>query len=115
MIDVTYTFSRSAVGQFIKGGRPEVILVVGDGQGPMNLYEYTPTARNTWKSRTIVPVVDNGHSISVIDFNGDGNLDIWNAEMTLDGNSDAVNHILLGDGKGNFPGEIVISKGTDVH
>jgi hypothetical protein len=115
MIDVTYTFSRSVAGQFIKGGRPEVILVVGDGQGPMNLYEYTPAAKNTWKSKTIVPVVNNGHSVSVIDFNCDGNLDIWNAEMTLDGNSDAINHILLGDGKGDFPGEIVISKGTDVH
>ena len=114
-IDVSYTFSRSAVGQFIKGGRPEVILVVGDGQGPMNLYEYTPTLKNTWISKTIVPVVDNGHSISVIDFDGDGNLDIWNAEMTLNGNTDAINHILLGDGKGNFPHEIVISKGIDVH
>ncbi len=45
----------------------------------------------------------------------DGNLDIWNAEMTLFNNTEAVNHILLGDGKGNFPTEIVISKGIDVH
>ena len=39
-IDGAYTFSRSAAGQLIAGGRPEVVLVVGDGQAPMYMYEY---------------------------------------------------------------------------
>lgn len=111
-IEGAYTFSRSAVGQFVKGGRPEVILVVGDGWAPMNMYEYQ---KGTWKKKTIVPKVSNGHSLSVVDFNGDGNLDIWNAEMTLFDNKEAVNHILLGDGKGNFPEDIIVSKGIDIH
>jgi len=112
MVDGSYPFSRSAVGQFIKGGRPEILLVIGDGWAPMNLYEYK---EKTWMKKQIVEKVSNGHSLSVIDFDGDGNLDIWNAEMTLFANNTAVNHILLGDGKGNFPREIKISEGIDIH
>lgn len=112
VIDGAYTFSRSAAGQLIKGGRPEVVLVVGDGQAPMFLYEYTD---RTWKRKTIVDEVRNGHSLSIVDFNGDGNYDIWYAEMTLGGYTGARNMILLGDGKGNFPGRIVISEGIDLH
>jgi sugar phosphate isomerase/epimerase len=111
-IDGAYTFSRSEVGQFIKGGRPEVLLVIGDGWAPLYLYEYRD---KTWMKKTIIDKVSNGHSLSVIDFDGDGNLDIWNAEMTLFENTKAVNHILLGDGKGNFPHEIKISEGIDIH
>jgi hypothetical protein len=35
--------------------------------------------------------------------------------MTLFDNTHALNHILLGDGKGNFPREIVVSEGIDLH
>ncbi len=35
-----YQFSRAAAGQLIKGGRPEIVLVVGDGAGPLVLYEW---------------------------------------------------------------------------
>jgi len=111
-IDGAYTFSRSAAGQLIKGGRPEVLMVVGDGWAPMYMYEYQ---KNTWKGKEIIPKVSNGHTLSIIDFDGDGNLDIWNAEMTLFDNKTAKNHILLGDGKGNFTKDIVISEGIDLH
>jgi hypothetical protein len=111
-IDGAYTFSRAAAGQIIKGGRPEVVLVVGDGWAPMYLYEYQ---KNTWVKSEILPKVSNGHSLSLVDFNGDGNLDIWNAEMTLFNNTNAVNRILLGDGTGKFPQEIIVSKGLDLH
>lgn len=115
-VDGAYTFSRSAAGQLIAGGRPEVVLVVGDGWAPLNLYEYKKVDfNNTWVEKILLPEVSNGHSLAIIDFDGDGNLDIWNAEMTLSGNTSAKNHILLGDGKGNFPREIKISEGIDVH
>ena len=115
-IDGAYAFSRCATGQFVKGGRPEVVLVVGDGWAPMNLYEYKPVGNNnTWVSTTILPMISNGHSLSVVDFNGDGNPDIWNAEMTLFDNTHAKSRILLGDGKGNFTQEIVVSEGIDIH
>lgn len=111
-IDGAYTFSRSITGQLIKGGRPEVILVVGDGWAPMYMHEYQ---KDTWIKKELLPKVNNGHSLSIIDFDRDGNLNIWNAEMTLFNNTNATNRILLGDGKGNFPKEIIISQGIDLH
>jgi len=31
VIDASYQFTRSAAGQTVEGGRPEVVLTVGDG------------------------------------------------------------------------------------
>lgn len=122
IIDAGYTFSRAAAGQLIEGGRPEVILVVGDGQAPMMIYEWQERGQEpgkigtgTWAVKALLPEVDNGHSIHLLDFNGDGHLDIWNAEMRLGGgNPDAFNRVLLGDGTGNFQ-EMVISSGIANH
>ncbi len=51
---------------------------------------------------------DHGHSLSIADVNGDGNLDIFCAEMRLNGgNSDAKMWWLLGDGQGNFTIQII--------
>lgn len=111
-IDASYAFSRCAVGQLISGGRPEVILVVGDGWAPMMMYEWRD---GVWVPRVLLEQVDNGHSIEILDFNGDGHLDIWNAEMRLGGeNPDARNRLLIGDGKGGFE-EILISEGIGYH
>lgn len=112
IIDGAYTFSRSAAGQLVKGDRPEIVMVVGDGLAPMYLYEYR---NGIWIKKMIVPEVSNGHSLSITDFDGDGNLDIWFAEMTLGGYKDAVSRILFGDGKGNFIHDLVISRGIDLH
>jgi len=112
LIDASYTFSRVATGQLIKGGRPEVVLVVGDGRAPMYMYKYQA---GTWVKNEILPEVSNGHTLAIIDFDKDSNMDIWYAEMTLDGHTGAVSRILLGDGKGHFPKDIIISKGIDLH
>lgn len=112
VVDAAYTFSRSAAGQLIAGGRPEIVLVVGDGVAPMYMYEYQ---KSTWVKKEIVPKVSNGHSLAIVDFDGDGNNDIWYAEMTLGGNTEALNRILFGDGQGNFPRDAVVSRGIDVH
>jgi hypothetical protein len=112
IIDAGYAFSRSAAGQLIKSGRPEVVLVVGDGWAPLMMYEWR---NGTWVSKKLIEEVDCGHSLALIDFNGDGNLDIWVAEMRLNnGNPDAKNLILLGDGKGNFQ-TIKVSTGIELH
>ncbi len=105
IIDASYTFTRSAVGQFIAGGRPEVILVVGDGIAPMLMYEYL---EGTWTGREILEEVDNGHTLHTVDFNQDGYLDVFSAEMRFgEGNPDSKAQILLGDGKGNFRKTII--------
>ncbi len=112
LIDAGYAFSRVAAGQLIRAGRPEVVLVVGDGEGPLALYEW---AKGTWKPRALLEKVVNGHSLDVADFDRDGNLDIFCAEMRLNGgNPDSKAWLLLGDGAGGFR-PVVITRGLDHH
>jgi len=104
LIDASYSFSRAAAGQLKKGGRPEVVLAVGDGWGPLNWYEWV---KGTWEAHKLLDV-DNGHSLDLVDFDGDGNLDIFLAEMRLGGGNPGANiYILLGDGRGNFKTTVV--------
>ena len=93
-------------GQFIEGGRPEVILLAGDGHAPMYMYEYKE--KGTWKKTMLIQQVEDGHTIDVLDFNGDGHLDIFSGEMGLGGgNPDGKIRIMLGDGQGNFIHHVV--------
>ena len=60
--------------------------------------------------------VIHGHTLQVLDVDGDGNLDIFTAEMVLwsgGNNPGAKAWILYGDGKGNFEQE-VINAATDI-
>jgi hypothetical protein len=112
IIDAGYTFTRAAAGQLIEGGRPEVVLVVGDGVGPLVLYEWRA---GYWNATVLIDEVDNGHTLDVVDFDGDGHLDIFNAEMRFgEGNPDAEVRILLGDGRGRFQ-QHVVARGFGVH
>lgn len=111
LIDASYSFSRVAVGQLKKGGRPEVVLVVGDGEGPLMWYEWV---KGTWIGYKLLDIT-NGHSLAIVDFDGDGNHDIFCAEMRLDGgNPEAKIYLLFGDGGGNFETTIV-DRGFDLH
>jgi hypothetical protein len=111
VIDASYSFSRAAAGQLKKGGRPEVVLVIGDGTGPLNMYEWV---KGTWVAHKLLDL-QNGHTLSIVDFNNDGNLDIFCAEMRLDGgNPQSKIYILLGDGEGNFK-TTVVDRGYGLH
>lgn len=110
IIDASYVFTRSAAGDLIKGGRPEVILVAGDGAAPFVMYEWQ---KGIWKSKVLIEGVRDGHSITIVDFDGDGNLDIFTAEMQLQ-NPEPKTRILLGDGNGNFK-EMLVHTGFGLH
>ncbi len=99
VIDERYAFTRILAGQFIAGGRPEVVLVAGDGVAPMMFYEWR---EGQWTGQVLIDSVYDGHSVSLVDVDQDGNLDIFNAEMGLGNSPHPKARILLGDGAGNF-------------
>ncbi|NOX55643.1 MAG: VCBS repeat-containing protein [Planctomycetes bacterium] len=107
-----YGKSRSAVGQLIAGGRPEVVLNSGDGVGPLNLYRWDG---HRWKETTLIPRVDHGHTLQLADLNGDGHLDIYAAEMHTPGAGGQCRQwVLYGDGSGRFVPQVV-STGIGTH
>jgi hypothetical protein len=113
VIDAEQEFSRAAVGQLKKGGRPEVVFVPGDAAGPLEWYEWDGKA---WVGRKLLPIdVQRGHSLELADFNGDSNLDIFVAEMRVDGtNPNSKMIIFFGDGRGGFARNDIAS-GYDNH
>jgi hypothetical protein len=100
VINDSQRLTRAAAGQLIPGGRPEIIFVAGDVRGPLRWYAWNGLS---WLGRTLVNNVDHGHTLELGDINRDGHLDIFVAEMRLDGgNEDAKMWLFLGDGAGNF-------------
>ncbi len=98
-IDPGYAFSRVAVGRLIPGPRPQVVMVAGDGVAPLILYVEQDGA---WTPRVLVESVRDGHSLELVDLDGDGRLDIFYAEMQLGGNPRPRAVLLRGDGRGSF-------------
>ena len=106
VIDPAMEFTRVATGQIIPGGRPEIAFAIGDisppydGTSYLTMYEWDGTA---WQPTQVMPdLTQSGHSLDIVDFNEDGLLDIFSAEMALDGNTDAKGRIFYGDGTGQF-------------
>jgi hypothetical protein len=111
IIDASYTFTRSAVGQFKPGPRPQVLLAIGDGKGPLMMYEWQ---KGTWAGKPLLHDLLDAHSLDVVDFNADGHLDIFVAEMQLGNNPNPRAWILLGEGQGLFkPMEVL--RGFGLH
>jgi hypothetical protein len=113
IIDAGYTFTRSAVGRLINTSKGEqVVMVIGDGDGP--LMWYGMDEKKTWIPHKIADL-HYGHNLQLIDFNHDGNLDIFCAEQRLRGaNPEAKIYLFLGDGNGNFK-TTVVATGYDTH
>jgi hypothetical protein len=117
LIDDSQRCTRSASGQLKKGGWAEVVFGPGDGVGRLKWYEWTG---KEWKGHDLLGEnVIHGHSLQVADINGDGNLDIFCAEMRQwsadkDDNPNARMWVFLGDGRGNFK-KMVLGSGHGSH
>jgi hypothetical protein len=118
VIDVAQSLGRAVAGQLKEGGTPEVVFVLGDGVGPLKWYECNgdPAKTQDWTSHDLLTApVDHGHSLQIVDVDGDGHQDVFCAEMRLDGkNPKSKTWIFYGDGKGNFRTTIV-AEGFDNH
>lgn len=115
---------RIAVGKFKPGKTMQIVVSPGDGIGYLKWYECigNPTDSSSWIGHNLIdtPIV-HGHTLAVADLNGDGNLDIFAAEMAKwsekqikPDNPRARSFIFYGDGKGNFTSTI-FSTGVGFH
>ena len=115
---------RLAVGRFKSGKYPQLVIAPGDGTGPLRLYECVgnPEKSSDWVGHNLLDRdMIHGHSLQVADIDGDGNLDIFTAEMAkwtesskTPDNPNATAWIFYGDGKGNFR-KTVFSTGIGFH
>ncbi len=119
VIDDHYRYSRALVGDFIKGGWPEIVFGPGDNTLRLRLYQWR---NQQWVGRDLLPEdVVHGHSLERADIDGDGHLDIFVGEMGHWGprnqppdNPNAKLWVLYGDGKGGFRAQLV-DQGQGTH
>jgi hypothetical protein len=102
---------RNAVGRFKPGKVPQVVIAPGDGIGPLKWYECVgdPTVAANWHGHELVARMVHGHTLDIADIDGDGNLDIFAAEMAKwtesrpdPDHSEAKAWIFYGNGRGEF-------------
>src|SRR5437660_82917 len=84
LIQITRIGGRVAVGKFKAGKFPQIVIAPGDGIGPLRWYECigNPQHPSDWRGHDLLDrEMIHGHSLQVADIDGDGNLDIFAAEM----------------------------------
>ncbi|MEM7276175.1 MAG: VCBS repeat-containing protein, partial [Actinomycetota bacterium] len=119
----TVTSARFQIGQLIVGGRPEIAVASGDEIGPLEVLSWDGLA---WNSQSLLGGAgglsapwNRGHSLDLGDLDGDGNLDVFSAEMYLGSASDSAKEnaraaVWYGDGLGGFS-PALLSTGEDNH
>jgi len=115
---------RVAAGKFKPGKVGQIVIAPGDGVGPLRWYECTgnPEMARDWVGHDLLDRdMIHGHSLQVGDIDGDGNLDIFAAEMAkwTEGkkepdNPGATAWILFGDGRGQFQ-KTIFATGIGFH
>jgi len=111
-------------GRFKPGKYPQIVIAPGDGVGPLRWHECTgrPDEPKDWARHDLLDRhAVHGHSLQLADFNRDGHLDIFCAEMAKwsenkaePDNPGATAWIFYGDGTGRFR-RTEFSKGQGFH
>jgi hypothetical protein len=115
---------RIAAGKLKSSKYPQIVIAPGDGAGPLRWYECKgdPGRSADWIGHDLLErEMMHGHSLQVADIDGDGNLDIFAAEMAkwseqseTPDNPNATAWIFYGDGKGGFR-KTVFATGIGFH
>jgi len=122
LIDEAQKFSRCAAGKLIKGrAGVQVVFCNGDGCGPLKWYEQG--SDGSWLGHDLLGEdLIHGHSLRVGDVDGDGNLDIFCAEMAKWADwTQTVDYprshlwVFYGDGRGNFEKVTIFKGGYGTH
>ena len=110
---------RIRAGRFVKGKYAQVVIAPGDGSGPLRFYEAKgdPSVESSWVGRDLLDrEMVHGHTLDLGDIDGDGNLDIFAAEMAkwtagpnAADNPAATAWILYGDGRGGFRRTVLVT------
>jgi hypothetical protein len=119
LIDRNSLSTRVGAGQLVEGGPPEVVFVAGDANGRLVWFERRGDA---WAGHDMLGEdVIHGHSLELADFDHDGHLDIFCAEMAqwtdeakVADNPQARMWIFYGDGRGGFE-KTLVATGVDNH
>ncbi|MBN1926836.1 MAG: VCBS repeat-containing protein [Prolixibacteraceae bacterium] len=98
-IDKSYIATRICAGQLVAGGRPEILMVTGMGEGPLVMYEYNG---GVWVPEILYRNARHAHSLQIVDFDKDGDFDILMAEMRMKDIRDPKLFILLNNGDKSF-------------
>lgn len=109
-IDKSYISAKIAVGQLIEGGRPEIVMVSCEGEGPIIMYSFD---EGVWNQTVIQKFTRRAHSLQIIDFDKDGFLDIYVSEMKNIEIKDPKIFILVNKAQNNFERlDVAVSFGT---
>lgn len=108
---------RVAVGDVDGDGSPEIVLAEGDsptyGTHPGRVAWFDKQGE-TWVPSVLASNLFCPHSLQLADFNGDGRLDVYAAEMSLGENANPRHYLFQNDGDGRFT-QSVISEGIETH
>lgn len=112
-----WDYVRVAVGDIDGDGEYEVVLAEGDspiyGTHPGRLAVFDRQDEG-WEGTVLADDLFCPHSLQLADFDGNGRLDIYVAEMSL-GENDVPRHYLFrNEGEGRFEGTVV-AKGVETH
>jgi hypothetical protein len=122
-VRVGTTGGRIRAARFVPGKYAQIIIGPGDGNGPLKFYQCHgyPADTASWTDSDLLGQdMVHGHTLDVGDIDGDGNLDIFAAEMAKWTNNpqpddpEATAWILYGDGKGHFS-KTILTRGEGWH